>query len=228
MAGQRMTWAASVALYRAPAPTKGDQDMRREPLAHLPLIALAVVGAFVASSCCHPGLIGSVPVTLHPQETWQWCWAASGQMVMHYLGNNVAQCTQANNRFSRTDCCDIELCDDPYQAHPCVMGGWPEFDKYGFSFDRTSDAALSWDDLKKQVSPEPYCRKTPFAFTWHWDGGGGHVMVANGYVEVGGTRYVSVLNPWAPCVGEAEIITYEYYVSSPGHHTHWDDFYNVK
>ena len=55
--------------------------------------------AIIYASCCNPGIIGSQPVTLRPQETNMWCWAASGQMVMDFLGNNVSQCVQANNRF---------------------------------------------------------------------------------------------------------------------------------
>ena len=85
------------------------------------------------TGCCTPGLTGSLPVTLHPQETANWCWAASGQMVMDYLGNNVSQCTEANNRFYRSDCCNLALC--PYPDAPtydtagncvgCACGGWP-------------------------------------------------------------------------------------------------------
>ena len=186
-----------------------------------------LAAALMLSGCCRPGLIAGLPVTRHAQDTSMWCWAASGQMVMHYLEQNIQQCVQANNRFGRTDCCDIELCDDPYQAHACVTGGWPEFGKYGFTFDRTSNAALSWQDLREQVSQMKYCDKKPFAFTWHWPGEGGHVMVAKGFVVVDGVRYVAILDPWAPCIGGERIITYDYYVSSPGHHTHWDDFYNV-
>ncbi len=186
--------------------------------------------------CCTPALIGSLPVTLHPQETQNWCWAASGQMVMDYLGHDIAQCTQANNRFGRTDCCNIDLCPSPTEPVTlnaagncigCVCGGWPEFNKYNFSFKKTSNAALSWDKLREEISNEQYCKKRPFCFTWHWPGGGGHMMVAKGYVTLAGTNYVVVLDPWPPCDGDEYIITYDYYVASPGHHTHWDDYYNI-
>lgn len=185
--------------------------------------------------CCNPALIGSLPVTLHPQETQNWCWAASGQMVMDYLGNNVSQCVQANNRFGLKDCCEIDLCPTPTEPPTygalgcvgCVCGGWPEFDKYDFTFNKTTSTALSWDQLRKQISDEPNCKKKPFCFTWAWPGGGGHMMVAKGYVTLAGTNYVVVLDPWAPCVGDEYIITYDYYVASLGHHTHWDDYYDI-
>ena len=176
-----------------------------------------------------PAVIGSLPVTLHPQETQNWCWAASGQMVMDYLGHNVSQCTEANNRFGRNDCCNIDLCPPPTEAtpHGCVVGGWPEFDKYGFTFKTTSGAPLTWDQLREQISNESYCKKKPFAFSWGWLGGGGHMMVAKGYFTLAGTNYVVILDPWAPCVGDERIITYDFYNADPTDHTHWDDYYDV-
>jgi hypothetical protein len=184
--------------------------------------------------CCHPPLVDTHPVILHPQETRNWCWAASGQMVMDYLEHNVSQCVQANNRFNRNDCCTIDLCPPPTEPVPpwpqpcgCVCGGWPEFNKYDFTFEKTNDAPLSWENLRKQISNMPNCKKRPFCFTWHWPGGGGHMMVVKGYFTLAGTNYVVVLDPWPPCFGDEYIITYDYYVASPGHHTHWDDYYNI-
>jgi len=149
-------------------------------------------------------------------------------MVMDYLGNNVAQCTQANNRFGRNDCCNINLCPNPVQNHACVTGGWPEFAKYGFSSKHTANAALSWKDLREEISDSKNCGRRPFTFTWHWPGGGGHMMVSMGYKTQDGTNFVEMIDPWSPCVGDHKFITYDYYVQSPGHHTHWDDYYEVK
>jgi hypothetical protein len=177
--------------------------------------SLTLIVGFAA--CCTPGIIGSQPVTLRPQETGMWCWAASGEMVMEFLGHDVHQCVEANNRFGRTDCCNTPAPND------CVNGGWPEFDKYGFAADITSDAALSWAQVQSQI----YCRKEPFAFSWHWNGGGGHMMVATGYVTIDGTNYVSVNNPWPPNQGAQEVDTYDVYVSGSDH-THWNDYYNVR
>jgi len=191
------------------------------------LVVLALAVAVLAGSCCSPGPIGSLPVTLHPQETSMWCWAASGQMVMHYLGNNVAQCTQANNRFGRTDCPCAQCGSSPLPNPPCVNGGWPEFDKYGFTFQRTSDTALSFAALRSELSPKSACGRTPIAYSWHWSGGGGHMMVADGYVTIDGASYVSILDPWAPCQGDARILTYAAYVSGAGY-THWDDFHHIR
>lgn len=178
-------------------------------------ILLSVV-VLATVSCCKPGLIGSQPVALRPQETNMWCWAASGQMSMEFLGHNVNQCTQANNRFGRADCCNSPT------PNACVQGGWPEFGKYGFSFNTTSNSPLSWAQLKDQI----YCKKKPIAYSWHWNGGGGHMMVLIGYVTVDGVDYVTINDPWAPNVGDQRILTYDAYVSGAGY-THWNDYYDI-
>ena len=71
-----------------------------------------------------------------------------------------------------------------------------------------------------------YCAKRPFAFTWHWTGGGGHMMVARGYMTIDGTNYVYRNNPLPVGVGTVDIITYSNYVSGSDH-THWDDYYAI-
>lgn len=184
----------------------------------------------IIAGCCTPGPAVHLAVTLEPQETSMWCWAASGQMVMHYLGTDVDQCVQANNRFNRNDCCNINLCPPPTEpsTHACVTGGWAEYAKYGFTSQNTTNAALSWADLKAELSNATNCGNTPFTFTWHWPGNGGHTMVAIGYLSLLKGRYVEIMDPWSPCVGDVKVITYEYYVESPGHHTHWDDYYKIR
>ncbi len=200
------------------------------------LFLLSFFGLLIGmTGCCIPKLTTSLNVTLHPQETVNWCWAASGQMVMDYLGHNVSQCTQANNRFNRTDCCNIDLCPSPteppqYQGLNCIncaCPGWPEFDKYGFTFKMTNYSPLTWDKLREQLSNQTYCKKKPFAFSWGWLGGGGHMMVAKGYITLLGFNYVAILDPWAPCIGDERIITYDLYNADPKDHTHWRDYYDV-
>lgn len=176
--------------------------------------------AFWFIGCCFPKSSESLAVTLHPQETDMWCWAASGQMVMHYLGNNVSQCTQANNRFGRTDCCHSPT------PNACANGGWPEFSKYGFAFEKTADAPLTWNQIKEEISTEPWCGKRPFCFTWHWAGGGGHMMVAIGYTTIEGVNHVEVNDPGPPNLGGHYFLPYSAYVSGSGY-THWDDYYHI-
>lgn len=187
------------------------------------VVLISLITLFLAGCCRNKPMNYSLQVTLHPQETSLWCWAASGQMVMDYLGHNVTQCIQANNRFGRTDC-PCEQCTNSVANPPCVSGGWPEFDKYGFHFKTTSHAPLNWNQIRKQI----YCSKMPFAFSWAWIGGGGHMMVARGYSTQDGINYVAILDPWQPCVGEEKIITYDEYNARLGDHTHWNDYYDIK
>ena len=192
----------------------------------------------ILSGCCIPLLSESLPTQLRPQETSMWCWAASGEMTAEYIaGGNIQQCTEANRRFGRTDCCN-----SPTPA-ACVMGGWPDelYTAANLTWDRTTDAALSLQDLKREISHQSFCRKKPFAFAWHWNTGGGHMMVARGFqtvvipeLRVGLITLPSVSintvqsnNPWPPNVGTVEWITYANYVSGSDH-THWNDYYNIR
>ena len=191
------------------------------------LIVIVLLNTILCGCACIK--TKSLEVTAHPQETGMWCWAASGQMVMDYLGHDVTQCVQANNRFGHTDCCGIDLCPLPTEptcilvnGHPCACGGWPEFNRYDFDFKTTSNAALSWEDVKDQIS-----KNQPFCITWHHNGGGGHMMVAVGYRQIGDLRFVEIIDPWSPCIGESKYITYDSYVSPSGK-THWDDYYDIE
>jgi hypothetical protein len=184
-----------------------------------PLAAILLLIIFFIQSCCTPNAtMSSLAVPLYPQQTDMWCWAASAQMCMGFLGttNDISQCTQANNEFSMSNCCNGPT------PLLCVNGGWPQFPKYGFSSDTTIDAPLSWDLLKIQID----CLKKPVAFSWHWIGSGGHVMVVTGYAVIDGENMVFVNDPWEPNVGAQYHITYDDFVSGSDH-THWNDFYNI-
>lgn len=172
----------------------------------------------------------TLSVPLYAQQTTMWCWAASGEMIMSFLGNDVAQCAQANNRFGRTDCCPIPPCiNSSSPNYPCVTGGWPEYNKYGFSFSSTPwGTALTWDQLKAQIDGNK-----PVGFSWGWTGGGGHYMVAKGYSVSSGVNMVAINDPWpveSNCNktggGISKLITYMEYVSGTDH-THWKDDYNI-
>ncbi|AUX37869.1 uncharacterized protein SOCE836_101050 [Sorangium cellulosum] len=159
----------------------------------------------------------SLPVHLSPQEQTYWCWAASGQMVMNFLGATVIQCDEANKQFDpeRTDCCDSPVPSD------CDVVGWPEPEKYGFTYKTTSDEVLPWKDVQDEI----YCKHRPFAFTWRYPGGKGHMMVAVTYRNVAGKRLVGVNDPNPRKIGDYWENTYEYIDALPGHHTHWNDYY---
>jgi Papain-like cysteine protease AvrRpt2 len=158
-----------------------------------------------------------LPVNMYPQQMDQWCWAASAEMIMSYLGGMMSQCEQANRELARADCCN-----SPTPA-ACNKSGWPEFDKYGFSSTTTaSGSALSWATLKSQIDT----RHAPVAFSWKWDGTGAHMMVATGYKVINGQNWVSINNPLDPHVGTQTDILYSDYVDGAGY-SHLQDIYNI-
>jgi hypothetical protein len=163
-----------------------------------------------------------IPVPLIPQDTRMWCWAASGQMVMQYLGHPpLSQCLEASDYFGvGLDCCS------PSRPDACVNGGWPQFARYGFSCKQTPllspSSALSWDDLTKEIDSG-----RPFAFAWHRKSGGGHMMVAIGYNIVDGKNVVLINDPWPPGAGAQYPIPYESFVAPDLTMEHWTDFYGI-
>jgi len=222
-----------------------DYDRKRKSIfnSNCDVISSSTVsaGSSFTVPACLPGSSSALPVPMYGQETDQWCWAASGQMIMDYLGTTVAQCTEANDSFGRTDCCNDNggTCGGMFSVlvyilnhAACINPGWPDFGNYGFDSTVLNDA-LSWNDLRKQLSDAPHCRKTPVAFSWGWSGGGGHMMVARGYASVtvpmfGNFDVVAIRDPWPPCSGDSKIITYGEYVERKGDHVHWSDYYDIR
>lgn len=189
----------------------------RGPLARA-LFALAVA-APVAGCCNVNGVIGSVSVPLEPQETNNWCWAATTEMIAHYFDQTCDQCALADEALGRTDCC-AGTCP---QTAACNQPGWVQFGSCGLT-NEVSTEPLSWDDLRDQV----YCAQEPMGFAYGAKTGGvGHVLVVNGYAEINGVAYVSLVDPWAPCNGANRFITYTEYSASTVN-DHWSTFLNFQ
>lgn len=171
------------------------------------------------SACCKPANVGSQPVPLISQQTNNWCWAATTQMITTFLGHGVQQCDLANQRFGRTDCCTGNC---PKNS-ACNMPGWTMFSESGFDF-RESVTPLPWDSITKYI----YCRKQPLAYAYGPKSGGvGHVLVIYGYASIGSTNYLFLRDPWAPCEGNDRPITYEEY-SNSGSSDHWRTMFDFK
>ncbi len=195
--------------------------MRKSILANPFCIGILLVA--ILCGCCTPGIIGSVPNTLRDQETNNWCWAATTQMLAQHLGLYVTQCDLANHRFSKTNCCDYQNPgSDCPKTSDCNTPGWLELDYAGVKFSESS-SALSWSALKKQV----YCSKKPMGYAYGTSGVVGHVLVIKGYVTVAGVDYVVLNDPWGPCVGAERLITYAEYANPAGSSTHWNTWYNI-
>lgn len=187
-------------------------------------IPLALGLPFLFSNCCKPEISGNVPSNLRSQETNNWCWAATTQMLAQHLSISVNQCDLANQRFGRTDCCDPQTAGTACpKRNECNMPGWLMLDEVGIKFNE-SNSALSWADLKKQI----YCSKKPMGYAYGTPGVVGHVLVIKGYITLAGTNYLVLNDPWAPCTGEQRTITYDEYADPTGTSTHWRTFYNIE
>ena len=159
-------------------------------------------------------------VPLYGQQTPMWCWAASAQMVLQYIGITVEQCAEANHLFGLNTCCATPVPTE------CVRGGSPQLNYWGATFDATTKGtALSFAQLQAQID-----ENMPVIFVWKWIPKGGHVMVAAGYYELEETQLVFVNNPWPPNQGDFQVISYADYVQNPTPphaHTHGVDLYNI-
>jgi hypothetical protein len=145
-------------------------------------------------------------VPLFAQETRMWCWAASGEMIMHYYGAEVPQSVQANKRFERSDC------GTQTRSRDCIKGGWPQFTRYGFNCALPKYRELSWQELQEQIQANQ-----PVGFSWEWKSYGSHYMVARGYIIINDTRLVVVNDPLPMNTdkhrgGTVSIMTYDDYV----------------
>jgi len=180
------------------------------------------IWAFGASRQSTPQVFKTLPVTLRPQGSKMWCWAASGEMVMEYQGKHVAQCQQAIARFGINTCCNSPT------PQPCIQGGWAEYNKWGFASD-VREGALSWLEIQQEIDAN-----RPFTFTWKWTDGtkGGHTMVCIGYSTVNNVNYVKILDPWPVNQGKQKTITYDDFVQGEEYsgtsYSHWKDYYHIR
>lgn len=130
-------------------------------------------------------IYGSTKLNLapEPQETSDWCWAATSRMVIAFH-NGLAgdpthrQCSIVSNsvdlELNRVDCCPSEAA--PARTE-CMGGGWPwaVFDKYDFDYEVVEEA-LDWESLTNEI-----CGTGPFLYVLNLEGGGKHALVAAGY-----------------------------------------------
>src|SRR6476661_3690705 len=152
----------------------------------LPLWGLGIGSLMLLSGCCSPEIVGSVPNALRTQETNNWCWAATTQMLAEHFGIATTQCALANHRFGKTGCCTPQNAGAACpKTNDCNMPGWPELDFVGLKFSETG-TALSWGKVRKQI----FCARKPMGYAYGTPGVVGHVLVIKGYITVAGTNYV--------------------------------------
>jgi hypothetical protein len=135
----------------------------------------------------------SSPILNNRQDTGSWCWAASAQLLIGYLRNDIkptpSQCQlvtetfQANLTGSIVTCCDWlnGNHDASSVANICNSGDWPDtiLRKYQIKWTLRSWATgetSDWGILTGEI-----CGNRPFLFVVRWDGGGRHTSIVAGY-----------------------------------------------
>ncbi len=210
------------------------------------LIAVALVAATTVENANPTYSLEEavIPVPIYGQQTNMWCWAASSQMVLAYMGDTVQQCEEANWHLNRKDCCDP---NEIKNGSPCAKGGSPTFQHYGYDYSLLrSCEGLPWDTIVNLGNTN-----SAWAYAWahvntsqpkdtlcNQPVSGGHVMVGRGYkqlvVTTGATidtlKYVVINNPMPVNEGTYAYYLYEYYGSFPygtKPNVHAADYYNI-
>jgi hypothetical protein len=141
-------------------------------------------------------------VPLHGQETPDWCYAATTQMIGEYFGSTIKQCTISSYDNGGLDCCPAA--GQPVPA-ACVNGGntFDELTYWGFPGTLNS-GPLSYAGIKSEIAAQ-----RPIAVGIEWPSGGHHAIVVDGYwTKSDGTQHVHILNPLPVNVGDEEWATY--------------------
>ncbi len=152
-------------------------------------------------------------VPLRAQRTHCWCWLASVQMVVEYLGTRVDQRALAGDEGRGQKI-----------AERFLHTGEPDapLRRLGFRFERTHMlAALSWDEIVREIDA-----RRPFICGWNLPGGV-HYMVGTGYEVRDGERYVLTNDPLPVGVGARARVAYEWYADGRPGGTHWFDYYGI-
>jgi hypothetical protein len=183
-----------------------------------------------------------------------WCWAASGQMIMERLGEapSVAcQCRQAEEVLGAQGCCAIAESCVPPEALPsrCDEPRWPAFverpDRYTFDYRTTCDALPGRQDADScEARPLPWtslvaeiCAGRPVIAALRPRGSSlGHTVVVKGFSTRPAPR-VLVLDPKRICplarecegeLDEGLWLSYEEYAAGWGGMVHWVDFFGIR
>ena len=170
-----------------------------------------------------------------PQEAKHWCWAASIKMVMQSFGKPATQCdlalqylrstgfvssippinTNCNNctdcmKKSNESCFPLDV-DLKLPSHYKAILGTKKITSF-----LDIGKITSWNTIKTEINSQrssiiileldPMLQHT-FESLVHWTGA--HAVVAKGYLECNGQKFIQINNPWQPCVGCSYWIAYE-------------------
>jgi hypothetical protein len=183
-----------------------------------------------------------------------WCWAATGQMLMELLGaepSKACQCQQAEEVLGVTGCCVTPASCLPTDDLParCDRPRWPAFvekpEHYSFDYkttcdtlkDRQDDEACESKPLGWTALTSELCVGRPVIASLRFRGSSrGHTVVVKGFSTRPHPR-VLVVDPvrlcpsGRDCEGELDEgfwLSYDEYAAGWGGMVHWVDFYGIR
>jgi len=189
-----------------------------------------------------------------PVGAHNWCWAASGQMLLELLGEEPAeacQCRQVEAILGVEGCCSRPGSCLPAAPVPprCDEPRWPAFvespGRFPLAYRTTCDGLpgrfeddgcaampLGWYELTAEI-----CRGRPVVAALRPRGSGiGHLVVVKGFSTHPRPRVLVVdparlCPPDRDCEGELDEgfwLSYEEYAAGWGGLVHWVDFYGIR
>lgn len=216
------------------------------------MVALAAASAAGREACQERIL--SLRFSPQAGRANNWCWAASGQMIMELLGEQpkkACQCRQAEQVLGVKGCCVTPSSCLPADELParCDRPRWPAFverpDRYDFDYKTTCDGLekrqnddaceakpLGWRELTAEI-----CAGRPVIAALRARGSAiGHVVVVKGF-STRPQRRVLVVDPrrlcpaGRDCEGELDEgfwLSYEEYAAGWDGMLHWVDFFGIR
>jgi hypothetical protein len=136
-----------------------------------------------------------LPVTTVPQDTSNWCWAASVQSILNYYEVYPRQCDLANYAWGRSDCCVNPLSYNCNQAN-YNYGTYEGKNVETILKDWGVNATALSRSLFQQTSVNEINARRPFIIGLEYSTTGGHDIVGYGY-EVGGQYRLPFNQPLA-------------------------------
>lgn len=152
---------------------------------------ISYTGQNCAGGCTPIPAGDQVSVIPEVSQNENWCWAASGEMLMEAVrpGCPVTQCGEASVVFKKQCCAQ----DSPPS---CFATAWPIFEPFEVHADAIN-RALSFEEIEEEIT----CKRRPFLFTWLYFGdplnktsSGAHMMVGVGY-DLDDGEHVSYIDP---------------------------------
>ncbi|HEV8427522.1 MAG TPA: papain-like cysteine protease family protein [Pyrinomonadaceae bacterium] len=120
-----------------------------------------------------------VDITHRPQEGRLWCWAACVQMVLEHNNTQMSQCEIVQTKLDDPDHVCVQ--DPNLRNESCEVTQMARtWRKCGVKQVKPIDFEITIEDIKAEIAAD---RPIQVGILWDEDeGGGGHVILINGWV----------------------------------------------